>query len=191
MTRRPAAGDLGVDGFQVARRRIGDRPCLGRIELDQHIAGLHVLAVLHVNGLDGAGIERLDQLGAAVGLHPAGRHRMDVQLGKDAPHQGGGEHQADGPQDGDGHRRRRRLQDLDMGGKELLRVAVEREPLEAALQPAEHARRLRRQLRWKGFDFCAHAAASSPACIRQSLPYTLSGLAKSSTCDPSSTIRPS
>ena len=50
----------------------------GRIELDQHVAGLDRLPVLHPNGPHHPGLERLDDLGAAARHDLSGRRRNDV-----------------------------------------------------------------------------------------------------------------
>ena len=49
-----------------------------RIELYQHVAGLDRLPVLHPNGADHAGLERLDDLGATARHDFSGRRRNDV-----------------------------------------------------------------------------------------------------------------
>ena len=58
--------DVELLGEQIVVQMIAFRDIHGRIELDQHVAGPDHLPVLHVDRAHHAGLERLDDLGAAT-----------------------------------------------------------------------------------------------------------------------------
>ena len=59
----------------------------GGIELDEDVAGLDALPVVDLDGAHDAGLERLDQLDAAVGHDFAGRGGDDVDVPETRPDQ--------------------------------------------------------------------------------------------------------
>ena len=100
----PAGGLKLASGSSVGQRRLQPRdvelrarsdrfavPALrvvhGRIELDQHVAGFDRLAVLDVDRAHHAGLERLDDLGAAGRNDLAGGRGDDVDLAEARPRQ--------------------------------------------------------------------------------------------------------
>ena len=68
----------------------------GRIELDQHVAGLDRLPVLHTDGPHHTGLERLDDLGAAARHDFSGRRCDDIDRAPPGPDQRRAEQQDDG-----------------------------------------------------------------------------------------------
>jgi hypothetical protein len=103
-------------------------PGHGGVEFDQHLAGLDGLAVDDVDGLDGGGLDRLDQLAAGIGHDLALRHGDHVDVAEAGPEHGdeGEGHQ----QPGDDARRGRDrgFLEFERGGEEggLVRQAVGR-----------------------------------------------------------------
>ena len=59
----------------------------GRIELDQHVAGLDALPITDVDRANDAGLERLDHLGAAGRNDLARRGGDDVDAPQGGPNQ--------------------------------------------------------------------------------------------------------
>ena len=59
----------------------------GGIELDQHVTGLHALAIVNLNGSYDASFERLNQLDAAARYHLAGGGRDDIDVSECCPEQ--------------------------------------------------------------------------------------------------------
>jgi len=104
----------------MAQFGIADR----RVELDQHIARLDCLAILHVNGADGADLERLHDLTAAARYDFALRGGDDVDLAEARPGEGGAKGRDHGQRNGAADRRRRRLDDFECGRQK--RHAVDR-----------------------------------------------------------------
>ena len=96
-SRRLAAGQrgqqtLGAGGLQPSRGQVvgGARavgPGHGGVEFDQHLPRLDGLAVDHMDGLDGGGLDRLDQLAAFVGHDLPLRRGDHVDLAEDGPKQ--------------------------------------------------------------------------------------------------------
>ena len=64
--RRAQPRDIELLGQKIAAQVIAVGRVDGRIELDQHIAGLDLLPVLHADRAHHAGLERLDDLGAVA-----------------------------------------------------------------------------------------------------------------------------
>ena len=80
---RAQARDVEPLGEQVVAQVIALRRVRGRIELDQHVAGLDRLPVLHPNGAHHPGLERLNDLGAtARQIFPVADATMSI-----VPHQ--------------------------------------------------------------------------------------------------------
>jgi hypothetical protein len=92
----------------IALRRVH-----GRVEFDQHVAGLDRLPVLHPDRPHDAGLERLHQLGAVARQDFSGRRGHDVDGAPPGPEQGGAEHQRNGGRGRPTDRRRWRLHDLE------------------------------------------------------------------------------
>ncbi len=100
-----------------------------RIELHQHLAGLHRLAVMHMDRADDAGLEGLQHLGAAGGDDLARSRRDDVDGAETRPDERHHEEQGNGAGDGAAHRRGRGLHDLQRRRQELkLGAAPARRP---------------------------------------------------------------
>ena len=97
---------------------IAFRRVYGRIELDQHVAGLDRLPVLHPDGAHHPGLERLDDLGATARHDFSGRRRNDVDRAPPGPGQRRAEQQDDGGPDRTADRRRRRFHDFKRGRQE-------------------------------------------------------------------------
>ena len=110
-------GDVELSGDQVAPEMSELRAGHGRIELDQHVARLDGLAVADMDRPHDAGLERLDDLGAAAGNDLAWRHRDDVDRADARPGQRNREYGDDGESDGAPGWRRRRLDDLQRRGQ--------------------------------------------------------------------------
>ena len=115
---------LAAHDFRPRRGKFGARPLhigLGRraVEFDQHVARLHKRAIGDPNVFDPAGLQRLDD------LHPTGRLELalrsgdDVDMAEIGPHEGRQDKGADGPQERDIDRRRRRFQDLERRREEF------------------------------------------------------------------------
>ena len=104
--------DVELLGEDVVVQVIAFRRVYGRIELDQHVADLDRLPVLHPNGAHHAGLERLDDLGATARHDFSGRRRNDVDCAPPGPDQRHAEQQYDGGPDRTADRRRRRFHDF-------------------------------------------------------------------------------
>ena len=78
-TAQPGAepGNVGLGGDEVAVQMLLFGAVHGRVELDQEIAGVDMLAVDHMDRPDNAGVERLDNLAAAAG------HDLTLRRGDD------------------------------------------------------------------------------------------------------------
>jgi hypothetical protein len=95
--RRPARGKRRQQGAGARRLQprgsqvVGGTRAVGpghrRVEFHQHLAGLDRLAVDDVNGLDGGGFDRLDQLAAGIGHDLALGHGDDVDVAEAGPEQ--------------------------------------------------------------------------------------------------------
>src|SRR5262249_56849838 len=85
----------------------------GRIELDQHLAGLDALPIAHMDRAHHSGLERLDDLGAPAGDDLSRCRRNDVDLAERRPYERQAEHGDDGYADGAANWRGRRLDDLE------------------------------------------------------------------------------
>jgi hypothetical protein len=116
--RRAQPRDVELFGEQVVAQVIAFRRVHGRIKLDQHVASLDRLPVLHPNGAHHPGLERLDDLGAATRHDFSGRRRNDVDRAPPGPDQRRAEQQDDGDRDRAADRRRRRFHDLERGRQE-------------------------------------------------------------------------
>ena len=110
--------DVELLGEEVVAQVIAFRRVYGRIELDQHVAGLDRLPVLHPNGAHHPGLERLDDLGATARHDFSGRRRNDVDRAPPGPDQRRAEQQDDGGPDRTADRRRRRFHDFKRGRQE-------------------------------------------------------------------------
>ena len=78
--------DVKLLGQEVAAQVIAFRGVHGRIELDQHVAGLDRLSVVHPNGAHNPGLERLDDLGAATRHDLSARRCNDVDRAPPGPY---------------------------------------------------------------------------------------------------------
>ena len=87
----------------------------GRIELDQHVAGFNRLPVLHPDGANHPGLERLDDLGAPARHDLPGRRSHDVDRAPPRPDQRRAEQHDDRRYDRPPDRRWRCLHDLERG----------------------------------------------------------------------------
>ena len=116
--RRAQPRDVELLGEEVVAQVIAFRRVDGRIELDQHVAGLDRLPVLHPNGAHHPGLERLDDLGATARHDFSGRRRNDVDRAPPGPDQRRAEQQDDGDPDRTADRRRRRFHDFKRGRQE-------------------------------------------------------------------------
>ncbi len=127
--RQPGDIELGLSEIVCQPVAIGSG--VGGVELDQHIVGLHMVAILNPDRPDHARIQRLHHLELAHRRELTGRGGDDVDLADEGP--GEGQHQEQ--HDGDRHRpsggRRRGLQHLKRGGQEFALVP--------ALEPLDHA----------------------------------------------------
>ena len=110
--------DVEPLGEEVVAQMIAFRRVDGRIEFDQHVAGLDRLPVLHPDGAHHPGLERLDDLGATARHDFSGRRRHDVDRAPPGPGQRRAEQQDDGDPDGTADRRRRRFHDFERGWQE-------------------------------------------------------------------------
>jgi hypothetical protein len=79
----------------------------GAVQLDEQVAGLDLVAILDVDGLDDAAFQRLYGLAALADHDAALRHGHDVDLPEAGPQQRDREERADGD-DGAAWRRVRR-----------------------------------------------------------------------------------
>ena len=107
--RRTQPCDIELLGEKVIVQVITFRRIHGRIELDQHVAGLDRLSVLHPNGPHHACLERLDDLGAAARNDFSARRCNDVERACRGPDQRNAEKQYNGRSDRTADRRRRRF----------------------------------------------------------------------------------
>jgi hypothetical protein len=89
------------------------------VEFDENVAGPHALAVMHVNGADDPGLERLQDLAAAARHDLAGRGSDDVDRPEPGPDQGETEQRGDGVGGRAPGRRGRRLDDLERRRQEF------------------------------------------------------------------------
>ncbi len=71
--RRAQARDVEPLGYEIVVQMVALGFIDGRIELDQHVAGLDALSVLHADRAHHAGLERLYHLAASARNHLAGR----------------------------------------------------------------------------------------------------------------------
>ena len=94
--RRAQPRDVELLGEEIVLQMIAFGRVHGRIELDQHVAGLDRLPVVHMDGAHHPGLERLDDLGAAARHDFAGRRRDDVDRAPPGPDQRRAEQQDDG-----------------------------------------------------------------------------------------------
>jgi hypothetical protein len=113
-------------GEKIAAKVIAVRRVHGRIELDQHVAGLDRLSVLHPNGAHNPGLERLDGLGAAARHDLSARRCNDVDRAPPGPYQPRGEQQDDGGPDCTADRRGRRFDDFKRRRQECQLFALPR-----------------------------------------------------------------
>ena len=155
---RPRRGELRPRAVAVGERR---RP----VELDQHVARPHEGPVAYPNGLDPAGLERLDDLDLAPRLKLALRGGDNVDPAEIGPGERGHDQRADDPQESETNRRGRRLQDLERRGEKLAIAEIHSPSLAGGLEPREGARGeqpgARRRLgRGRGRD-SGHAATSA------------------------------
>ena len=85
--RRMQARDIELRGLQVALQMIGLAFVDGGVELDQHIAGIDVLAVRDPDGAHDAGLEGLDHLAVAGRNDLAGGGGHDIHVAQACPGQ--------------------------------------------------------------------------------------------------------
>ncbi len=111
--------DIEAGRHEIAGQMPAFRLVDGRVELDEHLAGLHALAVMNMNGAHDAGLERLDQFGATAGDDLALRRGNDVDLAEIGPGDRGGEQRHDGVGDSATDRGRRRLHDFQRRRQEV------------------------------------------------------------------------
>lgn len=101
------------------QRAVAIGPVLRGIQLDQHVALLDDLAVLHMDSSDKTGLEllddRLDDLGVPAGNDLALGRSHDVDPAEIGPQNRGREHGQDRPENRPADGRRRRLLDLQHG----------------------------------------------------------------------------
>ena len=97
--RRPQPRDVEMLGEEVVVQVIAFCSVNGRIELNQYVAGLDRLPVLHPNGAHHPSLERLDDLGATARHDFSGRRRNDVDRAPPGPEQRRAEQQDDGDPD--------------------------------------------------------------------------------------------
>ena len=109
---RPCRGEFGARALDIG---LGART----VELDQHVAGLDQGAIGDANVFDPAGLQRLDDLDPPGRLELALRGGDDVDVAEIGPHEGRQDKGADGPQECDMDRRRRRFQDLERRRQEF------------------------------------------------------------------------
>jgi len=110
-------GEPGGDPIVLQPRFVGAR---GRgVQLDQHLAPLDHLALLHVDGLDDPQLQWLDGLHPSAGDDLALSDGHHIHLADGGPGGGKGKEQDDRPDDGAGRRVGRRLLDLQGGGQEF------------------------------------------------------------------------
>ena len=102
--RETAARRFRGRAFEVAQLCFAIRGGVGRIKLDQRIAGLDGAAVLDEHLDHPAGFEGLHHLGSADRLNPTGRDRLDVELAEIGPGERRRGGNADKPQESDADR---------------------------------------------------------------------------------------
>src|SRR2546421_10153880 len=64
---RTVPRDVELRGHEIALHMLELRPAHGRIELDENLTRFDALTVVHVNGTDYPGFERLDDFGTPTG----------------------------------------------------------------------------------------------------------------------------
>ena len=116
--RRAQPGNVELFGEEVIAQAIAFRRVHGRIELDQHVAGLDRLPVLNTNGPHHTGLERLDDLGAAARHDFSSRRCDDIDGARPGPDQSHAEKQDDGGPDRTTNRRRRCFDDFKRSRQE-------------------------------------------------------------------------
>ena len=91
----PAAFRFRLEGFVASFRSdlVGQR--FGWLEFHQYGAGVYMLAVLHMNGGDLAGLQRLDDLDTTRWLKLALRDRQNIEMAKIPPGQDDDHEKAD------------------------------------------------------------------------------------------------
>ena len=85
--RRTQSSDIKPGGDEVALEVVAFGLRHGRIELDQHVAGLDALPITDMDCANDAGLERLDNLGAPCWNNFARRGGDDVDAPKGGPNQ--------------------------------------------------------------------------------------------------------
>ena len=133
---RAQARDVEPLGEEVVAHVIALRRIHGWIELDQHVAGLDRLPVLHPNGAHDPGLKRLNDLGATTRHDFSGRRRNDVDRAPPGPDQRRAEHHDDGGADATADRRwrcfhnfKRRRQKCQLFATFLVRTAKRNDAL--------------------------------------------------------------
>ncbi len=143
---------------QVVGDAHGVRPGLGRVELDQQLAGFDMVAVLHMDGPHHPRVQGLDGLDVPGGDQPPGRRGQDVDLAEHRPQDRDGEEEDDDQAEGAAGGRGRGLHHLQGRGQEFALVVAVVAFEEAAIEighsgPGAHS---------------AASAGGSPDCRRQS-----------------------
>ena len=116
--RRIQPRDVQLFGEEIIVHVIAFRRVHGRIELDQHVARLDHLPVLHPNGPHHPGLERLDDFGTTARNDFSGCRRNDVDRASPGPDQRHAEKQHDCGPDRTTNRRRRCFDDFKRGRQE-------------------------------------------------------------------------
>ena len=106
-------GDIELGGDEIALQVLALSPCDRRVELDQHIAGLHGVTVMHMDRADEADLEGLDDLRPSARDDLARRGGDDVDGADAGPGHGQHEHGNDRDTDRPPDWRRRCLDDLE------------------------------------------------------------------------------
>ena len=110
---RAQAGDVELSRHQIALQMPELGTAHGRVELDEDVAGLDALTVADMDRAHHAGLERLDDLGAAARNDLARRDGDNVDRADTRPGQRSAEHGDDGERNGAADRRGRRFDDLE------------------------------------------------------------------------------
>src|SRR5229473_3072886 len=86
--RRPQSRDIELGGSQVALQMRTLGIIDGRVKLDEHVAGLYCLTILHSDGAHDADLEGLDDLGAAALFFFTQRTAYEIDMADARPCQG-------------------------------------------------------------------------------------------------------
>jgi hypothetical protein len=120
--RRAQPRDVELYRDKIACQVVALRHARRRVELDQHIARLYALAILHMDRTDDADFERLDGLGATGRDDLAGGRGDYIDLAPDRPYNRQAEEGDDRAGDGSARRRGRSLGDFERRRQEIVLV---------------------------------------------------------------------